>query len=182
MKIMLLRFAAIVAIAAASFGAAPSNNSEKPADARNVVYRASSEKPVLDGALTKSFSDKYRVIAIKPGHDFVRARVKGNDIYLPSSTDPRPMREMKSAAKAAVGFVVTADGLVKDLRVLESTDKRVADLLLNQIQMRRFVPAQYRGVAVVSLEYRKVEFGPAQEVDNSRMFKDGMGIMGQRDR
>ena len=91
------------------------------------------------------------------------------------------MREMKTPGKAAIGFVISADGVVRDLRVLESTDPRIADFLINQIQMRRFVPAQYRGAAVASLEYRQAHYGPTNERD-SNIFKDGMGIMGYRDR
>jgi hypothetical protein len=174
-----IRLAAIGCAVLAAFGRVAA---EKPAEWRNVIYNASRDRPALDGAAAKLFSDKYQVIAVKPGRDFVRARVKGHDIYLPDSTDPRPMREMKTAAKASVGFVVTADGLVKDLRVLESTDKRVADFLISQIQMRRFAPATYHGASVPSLEHMEAHFGPADERDNSRMFKDGLGIMGQRDR
>jgi hypothetical protein len=126
------------------------------------------------------FSDQYRVVALKPGRDFVPARLKGGEFYF-ASYDPRPMREMKTPGKAAIGFVISADGVVRDLRVLESTDPRIADFLINQIQMRRFVPAQYRGAAVASLEYRQAHYGPTNEKDSS-MFKDGMGIMGYRDR
>ena len=107
---------------------------------------------------------------------------KGHGMTVFNYGDPRPMREMKTPAKASVGFVVTTDGFVKDLRLLESTDKRVAEFLMNQIQMRRFAPAQYHGAAVPSLEHMEARFGPADERDNSRMFKDGLGIMGQRDR
>ena len=172
----------LVATACAVLTAFAQAAAEKPEERRNVIYNARSERPPLDGAAAKLFSDKYRVIAIKPSRDFVRARVKGHDIYLPYSADPRPMREMHTAANASVGFVVTADGRIQDVRVLESTDKRVADLLINQISMRHFAPAQYRGIAVASLEHRLARFGPADEKDNSSMFKDGMGIMGQRDR
>ncbi|HKP03893.1 MAG TPA: hypothetical protein VJU77_11115 [Chthoniobacterales bacterium] len=152
----------------------------KPAEPASVVYTVSSKAPVLDRTAAKLFSDEYRVVTIKPGGEFVPARVKGNDVYF-GYYDPRPMRETKTPAKAAVGFIITAEGYVKDLRVLESTDPRVADHVINQIQMRRFVPAKYRGVAVASLEYRGAHFGPVNDKDSS-MFKDGMGIMGYRDR
>lgn len=155
---------------------------EKPAEPRSVVYNPSSENLALDGIAAKMFAHEYRVIAIKPGSEFVRARIKGHNLYLPGSVDPRPMRDAKTSAKAAVGFVISADGVVRDLRVLESTDKRVADFLLKKIQERRFAPAQYRGAPVASLEHMKVNFGPMDERDYSRMYKDGMGIMGQRDR
>ena len=154
----------------------------KSSESGNVIYNASSDLPLLDRTAAKLFSDKYQVVAVKPGRDFVRARLKGHGITVFYYADPRPMREMKTAAKASVGFVVTADGIVKDLRVLESTDKRVADFLMNRIQMRRFAPATYHGASVPSLEHMEAKFGPADERDNSRMFKDGLGIMGQRDR
>jgi outer membrane biosynthesis protein TonB len=155
---------------------------EKPAESRNVIYNPRSETPELDGIAAKLFSNQYRVIAIKSGSEFVRARLKGHNIYLPSETDPRPMRDQKTSAKASVGFVVGTDGVVRDLRVLESTDRRVADFLMKKIQERRFAPAQYRGAPVASLEHMKVDFGPTDERDYNSMYKDGMGIMGQRDR
>jgi hypothetical protein len=154
----------------------------KPAEPRNLIYSAGSEAPVLDRSGARLFSDKYRVVAVSPGRDFVRARLKGFGIYRAWNIDPRPMRETKTSAKASVAYVVTADGLVKDVRVLESTDKRVADFLIKQIEPRRFAPAQFRDTRVASLEHTEVHFGPADERDNSSMFKDGLGIMGQRDR
>lgn len=149
---------------------------EKPAEPRNVIYNPSSEDRALDGIAAKLFSDKYRIIAIKPGSEFVRARLKGHNLYLPEETDPRSVRDAKTSAKAAVGFVVSVDGVVSDLRVLESTDKRVADLLMKRIRERRFAPAQYRGAPVASLEHMKVEYGPMEDRDYSRMYKEGTGI------
>jgi hypothetical protein len=166
-----------LAATAFAFGAALAQlAAEKPAEPRNVIYNPSSENLALDGIAAKLFSDKYRVIAIKPGSEFVRARLKGHNLYLPDSIDPHPMRDAKTSAKAAVGFVVSADGVVRDLRVLESTDKRVADFLMKKIRERRFAPAQYRGASVASLEHMKVDFGPMDERDNSREYKDGTGI------
>ena len=153
----------------------------KPAVLPNVIYTTGSEVPALDRTAAKSFSDKYRIVTMKPGQDFVPARVKGNEISFPYGYDPRPMREMKTPAKASIGFVVTAEGYIRDLRVLESTDPRVADYLIQQIQMRRFAPAKYRGAAVASLDYRQVLFGPIDDKD-SGMGKNGLGIMGYRDR
>ena len=152
----------------------------KPAEPASVVYTVNSKAPVLDRTAAKLFSDEYRIVTVKPGADFVPARVKGNDVDF-SYYDPRPMREMKTPAKAVVGFIINPEGYVKDLRILESTDPRVADHVINQIQMRRFVPAKHHGAAVASLEYRGAHFGPANDKDGS-LFKDGMGIMGYRDR
>lgn len=63
---------------------------ERPAESRNAIYSPSSENPALDGMAAKVFSDKYRVIAIKPGPEFVRARLLGHNLYLPDESDPRP--------------------------------------------------------------------------------------------
>lgn len=153
--------------------------SAKPAESRNIIYSASSEVPALDRSAAKLFSNTYQVIDVKPGGDFRRAHVKGFEIYL--RNDPRPMRETKTLAKASIGYVVTVEGLAKDLRVLESNDTRVAALLMKQISQRRFVPAQYRGAAVPSLQHTEVRFGPSDDKD-SGLFKDGLGIMGNRDR
>src|ERR1700730_6047713 len=127
---MISRFRITIRLAATTFAAVAALAqlaAEKPVEPRNVIYNPSSENRALDGMTAKLFSDKYRVIAIKPGSEFVRARLKGHNLYLPDSIDPRPMRDAKTSAKAAVGFVVSSDGVIKDLRVLESTDKRVAD-------------------------------------------------------
>ena len=153
---------------------------EKPVAPRPVIYNARSETPALDRSAARLFSDKYQVVAVNPGRDFAPARLKGFNIYLP--TDPRPMRQTNTPVKASVLYVITADGLVKDLRVLESTDKRVADFVIKQIERRRFDPAQFRGARVASLGHLEVRYGPVDEKDNSSMFKDGLGIMGQRDR
>jgi hypothetical protein len=181
---MLFRFPAVFRSAAAVFSImasfAKGGLAQKPANARPIVYNARSEVPALDRSAARSFSDKYQVVAIDPGRDFAPARLKGFDIYLP--TDPRPMREANTIAKASVGYVITADGLVKDLRVLESTDKRVADFVIKQIERRRFDPAQFRGARVASLGHFQVRYGPMDDRDNSSMFKDGLGIQGMRDR
>jgi hypothetical protein len=173
---MVSRFRITLRLAATAFAVVAALAAEKPAEPRNVIYNPSSEDRALDGIAAKLFSDKYRVIAIKPSSDFVRARLKGHDLYLPDQTDPRPVRDAKTSAKAAVGFVVSVDGLVTDLRVLESTDKRVADLLMKRIRERRFAPAQYRGAPIASLEHMKVEYGPMEDRDYSRMYKEGTGI------
>jgi hypothetical protein len=164
------------AAALAVMASLPQLAGEKPAESRNVIYRPSGENPVLDGIAAKVFSDKYRVIAIKPGSEFVRARLLGHNLYLPDESDPRPIRDAKTSAKAAVGFVVSVDGTIRDLRVLESTDKRVADFLIKRIEERRFAPARYRGAPVASLEHMKVDYGPMDERDYSREYKDGSGI------
>src|SRR4051812_38204022 len=85
----------------------------KPAEPASVVYTVNSKAPVLDRTAAKLFSREYRIVTVKPGGDFVRARAKGNDVDF-SYYDPRPMREMKTPAKAAVAFVITAEGYVED--------------------------------------------------------------------
>jgi hypothetical protein len=182
---MLFRFPTAIRIGAAACAAIASftaASAEKPAAPRHVIYNAGTDAPALDQSAARSFSDKYQVVTVRPSGGFVRARLKGHSIYPLSSADPRPMRETKTIAKASVGFVVTPEGLVTDVRVLESTDKRVADFLVKQIVQRRFAPAQYRGAAVPSLEHTEARFGPADERDYSSMFKNGLGIMGSRDR
>jgi hypothetical protein len=174
---MAFRSAAVAFAVSAAF---TQGVAEKPADPRPIIYNARSEVPALDRSAGRVFSDKYQVVAINPGRDFAPARLKGFDIYLP--TDPRPMRESKTVAKASVGYVITADGLVKDLRVLESTDKRVADFVIKQIERRRYDPARFRGAQVASLGHFQVRYGPMDDRDNSSMFKDGLGIQGMRDR
>ena len=169
-------------VAAAVIAACTQAVAEKPAAPPNVIYSATGEVPALDRSAAKLFSDRYQIVTVHRGAGFVRARIKGFNIYLPDSKDPRSTRDARTPAKASIGYVVTAEGLVKDLRVLESTDKRVADFLVKQIERRRFAPAQYRGSAVASLEHTEVRFGPIDERDNSSMFKDGLGNQGQRDR
>ena len=179
---MLLRFHNLVrSVVTAIFiaGALCHVAAEKPADSRTIIYNPGSEAPALDRSAAKLFSDKYRVVDIKPSREFRRAHVKGFEIYLRS--DPRPRRETNTPAKASIGYVVTAEGLVKDLRVLESTDKRVAAVLIGQILQRRFVAAEYRGAAVPSLEHTEASFLASEDKGDS-LFKDGLGIMGSRDR
>jgi outer membrane biosynthesis protein TonB len=176
---MVSRFRIAIRLAATAFAivaAIAPVAAEKPAEPRNVIYNPSSEDRALDAMAAKLFSDKYRVVAINPGSEFVPARIKGHNLYLPNETDPRPVRDAKTSVKAAVGFVVGFDGVVGDVRVLESTDKRVADLLMKRIRERRFAPAQYRGAPVLSLGHMKVTYGPTDDRDYSREYKDGTGI------
>lgn len=74
--------------------------------------------------------------------------MKGGSPYY---TDQRPMREESVPGKAVIARVVTPEGLVIEPRILQSTDQRVANYMINLITPRRFAPARVQGAAVFSL-------------------------------
>jgi hypothetical protein len=143
-----------------------------------VIYHELKEGSGASDATKKAYAEDYRVIDIRTSDGFEHARLKG--FSLPFQ-DPRPMREMDVPAKLVLAFVVTADGRVKDLRVIQSTDSRVAKHIMHLLERRTYVSARFRGVPVASLLREKVQFGGGNERD-SPYFKNGMGIQGYRDR
>jgi hypothetical protein len=155
------------------------NAQRGPDQGKPVVYNEiTDDSGAFDRVAKKAYAGKFRFVDIKASNEFVPGRQKGASIY---PSDPRPMREMARPAKAVIAFVVTAQGRPADLRIIKSTDSRVADYLLEQISRRWYVPARLRGVPVASLWSDEVEFAGGNERD-SNYFKDGLGIQGYRDR
>jgi hypothetical protein len=150
---------------------------EPQRDPRPRLYNEISDDPALDRAARALYADKYQVIDIKSAA-FTAARPKGHGrIY----QDPRPIRELGTRAKALVVYIVTPEGMVTEPRVLTSTDERLAKYLLELIKIKRFFPARLNGVPVFSLIGEKAELQPSKPEEN-RLFKDGHGIQGARDR
>lgn len=151
---------------------------EPRTDQRTRVYNEISDDRGLDRAARSLYGGKYQVIDIKAGAAFSPARVKGHHWV---HKDPRPMREVGTRAKAVLFYIVTPEGTVTDLRVGTSTDDRVANYLLKLIGSKRFFPAQFNGAPVFSIGSETAEF-EASTPEENRLFKDGQGIQGARDR
>lgn len=151
---------------------------KSPAAGKIVIYNEISDDPFLDRAGRNAYAGRYHVIDIKRSSEFTPARLKGASGYI---DDPRPMREMGVPAKAVIVFVVTPEGLVKEPHLIQSTDQRVANHLIELMTLRRFAPARLRGVPVFSLYSSEAVFERGRDRD-SGLFKNGLGIQGSRDR
>lgn len=141
----------------------------------NDVSKGSAE---VDRVLEKAYADKFRVLEATLKDGFQAARIKGEWGYL---SDPRSMRLWRIPGRVKVAFAVTPEGRVADPRVLESTDPLFAKGLLAAMPTWRFVPARYRGTPVFSLFMFAEDFESSSR-DGNGIGKDGLGIMGYRDR
>jgi hypothetical protein len=157
-------------------------NAQKPAgQSKTLVYYEVSGKPsAFDRDAKNAYAGKFRFIDIKKGDGFTPGYMKGG---WPYHVDPRPEREEAVPGKVVIVWVVTPEGSVIEPRILQSTDNRVADFMINRIALRRFVPARVRGIAVFRLWSDEFVFGSDRKrARDSSLFKDGLGIQGQRDR
>lgn len=159
-------------------------NAQKPADqSKPLLYNHLAGKaPSWDRDAKNAYAGKFQVIDIRSGNGFTPGRMKTHDPrdYFP---DPRPEREETVPAKVVLVWVVTPEGTVIEPRILQSTDKRVANSLLHMVGLGRYAPARLRGSAVFSLWGHEFVFGSeTKRSRDSDMFKNGLGIQGQRDR
>ena len=153
---------------------------QKPADqSKTLVYNEITEESSgLDRAAKNAYAGKFRFVDIRPSEGFTQGHLKGRP---PVYQDPRPMREETKPGKVVVAFLVTPDGRVIEPRIVQSTDRRVTSYMLALINPRRYVPARFRGAAVFSLWAEEFVFGSETRRDNG-LFKNGLGIQGNRDR
>ncbi len=132
----------------------------------------------LDHTAGKAYADKFKVVEITEKDDFKDARLKG-DFY--SIDDPRSMRVWQVPGRVEVNYLVSPEGKVTDVRVLESTNPLFAKSMVARVRARRFFPARYRGLPVFSLRAASQEFGRSSRAGLG-FGQDGLGIMGYRDR
>jgi len=125
-----------------------------------------------------AYAAMFRLIEIRERDGFIPARMKGHSTPF---SDPRSMRDEAVSGKIVYVYVVTADGRVIEPRILQSTDQRVSGYVLKSIIFRRFVPARFQGVPVASLHGDEIAFGSEGTYDN-KIFRNGLGIQGYRDR
>jgi hypothetical protein len=153
---------------------------QKPADnSQLLIYNdITSGLSALDRDARKAYTGRFRVVEVTERDGFTPGRIKG--VAVPFR-DPRSMREAAVPGKIVYLFVVTADGRVIEPRILQSTDRRVSDYVLKSILVRRFVPARFRGVPVASLHSGDLDFG-SQRTDENKLFQNGLGLQGYRDR
>ena len=144
-----------------------------------LVYNDTTDSSrAFDRLAKNALAGKFRFIDVTLKDGFTPARVKGFEIDL---RDPRSPHDSSIPAKASYAFIVTPDGRVIEPRILSSTDPLVSKYVLNQISYRRYFPARYKGVPVYDLHGDEFKVGGAAD-RGDRMFRDGLGIMGQRDR
>jgi hypothetical protein len=91
------------------------------------------------------------------------------------------MRDEAVPGKVVISWLVTPEGRVIEPRILQASDNRVANYMINLIVFRRFVPARIKGVAVLTVWVDEFVFGSNTKRDDG-LFRDGLGIQGQRDR
>jgi hypothetical protein len=170
---------AVLIITLLSFS--PAFAKEKPADhGLLVVYNpVSAETAALDRQARQAYAGKFRIVDVTERDGFTRGRMKGiPDMF---GGDPRSKRERKAPGKIVFLFVVTADGRVIEPRIIQSSDRGVANYLINWTLVRRFVPARYRGVPVAAVHSVELDLGIEEPMRNPPA-NDGLGIMGYRDR
>ena len=152
---------------------------EPAVQGKTMVYNeVTKESSAFDRAVINAYAGKFRFVDIRASEGFTQGHLKGRP---PVFQDPRPMREETKPGKVVVAFLVTPDGRVIEPRIVQSTDQRVASYMLALITPRRYVPARLRGAAVFSLWAEEFVFGSEGRRDND-MFKNGLGIQGNRDR
>jgi hypothetical protein len=132
----------------------------------------------LDRDARKAYAGKFRLVEVTESDGLTPARIKGHTTPF---KDPRSMRDWAVPGKVVYLFVVTADGRVIEPRIVQSTDRRVSEHVIKSILVRRFVPARFRGVKVSSLHADDIDFG-SRGPDENRLYKNGLGIQGSRDR
>lgn len=157
---------------------------KKPADqSKTLLYNHVTEHaPAWHRDVKSAYAGRFRIVDIRSGAGFTPGRMKSADPgdYFP---DPRPEREEAVPARVVLGWVVTPQGTVIEPRVLHSTDQRIASSLLHMVALGRYAPARFRDSAVFSLWGHEFIFGSvSKKPRDSDMFKNGLGIQGQRDR
>jgi hypothetical protein len=145
-----------------------------------VYYEVSGKPSTFHRDAKNAYAGRFRFIDVKKGDGFNPGHMKGGWPYY---NDPRPEREETVPGKVVIVWVVTPEGNVIEPRILQSTDTRVGNHMIHLIALRRFVPARVRGIAVFSLWSDEFVFGSdGKRARDSSLYKDGLGIQGQRDR
>lgn len=152
-----------------------SNQKEKN---RPILYDdVTNRQEAIDREAQKAFSDRFRVVEIKKDAGYQPTHLKGRPHVF---TDPRSMRLWRVPFKMTYAYVVTAEGRALAPRVLQTTDKETAESLAESFLFDRYAPARLHGVPVACLQYGEIHF--AQSSTDDRSYRDGLGIMGYRDR
>jgi hypothetical protein len=159
-------------------------SAQKPAEqSKTLLYnQVTGQASAWNRDVKSVYAGRFQIVDIRPGNGFTPGRMKTHDPrdYFP---DPRPEREEAVPARVVLGWVVTPQGTVIEPRVLHSTDQRIANSLLHMVALGRYAPARFRDSAVFSLWGHEFIFGSvSKKPRDSDMFKNGLGIQGQRDR
>lgn len=158
--------------------AAAQKTSDKTGKDRPILYDDATHRRVaIDAEAKKVFSDRFRIVETKTEAGYRPMHLKGRSHVF---SDPRSMRLWRVPFKMTYTYVVTAEGRAFAPQVLQTTDKKTAEALTHSFLYDRYAPAELNGVPVACLEYGEVHFGGYSEDDNS--YRDGLGIMGYRDR
>ena len=153
----------------------------KTDDSKPLVYAAvdrQSEPLVRDAR--KVYAEKFRFFEVKQPQGFSPGGLKGNETSTLRFRDPRSMRVSDVPGKISYAVVVTPEGKVVEPRILFSTDAVVSKYVTERIKNERYVPVRWHGASVYSLHVEDWKF--SQPADQSRLYKDGLGIQGQHDR
>ncbi len=174
--------AALIAIFATV--ATPAADAQKHSEAGlpSVFNDVTSGSTALDRSAKKLYRDKFRIIETTQKDGLTPARIKGHDLslYGPRFRDPRGSKEREQGFKVTCLFVITADGAAVEPRVIEASDPRVAQAIIDWVRLRRWTAARYRGVPVATLYAREDAEGPLGHAEAAP--QNGLGIMGYRDR
>jgi hypothetical protein len=158
-------------------GAEAKRNEAK--ESRPILYISfSSPATDQDRREEKLYGNSFRLLEVSPRDGFEDARLKGE---FHGIADPRSMRLWRLPGKVSIAFVVTPEGRVTDLRVLESTDPLFTAAMTEEIMSERYFPARSHGQPVFSLGSLAQKFGHSSR-DGNGYGQDGLGIMGYRDR
>jgi protein TonB len=100
--------------------------------------------------------DTTKVYENKPGQvDRVAKKRSGNS---PSYPDRAPRLKSGERVSVTFTFLVTEDGAVRDVEVMESAGKLIDDVVVEAVRTWRYDPARIRGVPVRVRVVRKQTF------------------------
>lgn len=167
-------FAAILSLGLASAVAGGTEPRIQPAPV--AYHEVGEESQATVQALKKAYAGVARVVNVSEKDGFVASHLKGP---LPYPADPRPDRERGSPCKVVFSYIVTARGIVRDTRILQSDNKVAAEYCLRLIGIRWFVPAHLHGQPVASVILDELALEPSKAPGS---VSDGMGFQGYRDR
>jgi hypothetical protein len=150
-------------------------------ESKPLVYAAvDRESEQLVRGARKVYAEKYRFFEVNQKQGFSPGGLKGSFTSTLRFRDPRSMRVSDVPGKIGYAVVVSPEGKVVEPRILFSTDALVSKYVTERIKNEQYFPARWHGAPVYSLHVEEWKFG--QPAEQSRLYRDGLGIQGQHDR
>ena len=153
----------------------------KKDESKPLVYAdVNKESEPLVRDARKAYADRFRFFEVRQKQGFSPGGLKGTYTSTLRFRDPRSMRVSEVPGKVSYAVIVTPDGKVIEPRILFSTDAVVSKYVIERVRSERYFPTRWRGAPVYSLHVEEWKFG--RSADQTRSYKDGLGIQGQHDR